>query len=75
MDQALIELNSYMESKLNKPFDLSGLIDTIYSTQEKLLLEHKSLQELQLNVDTLNEMKTIPKFSFHPLNALIYSNS
>ena len=75
MDQALIELNSYMESKLNKPFDLSGLIDTIYSTQEKLLLEHKSLQELQLNVDTLNEMKTIPKFSFHPLNALTYNNS
>ena len=72
MDQALIELNSYMESKLNKPFDLSGLIDTINSTQEKLRPEHKSLQELQLNVDTLNEMKTIPKFSFHPLNALTY---
>jgi len=72
MDQALIELNGYMESKLNKPFNLSGLINTINSTQDKLLLEHKSLQELQLNVNTLNEMKTIPKFSFHPLNALTY---
>ena len=72
MDKALIELNGYMESKLKKPFNLSGLIYTINSTQDKLLLEHKSLQELQLNVDTLNEMKTIPKFSFHPLNALTY---
>ena len=59
MDQALIELNSYMESKLNKPFNLSGLIHTINTTQDKLLLEHKSLEELQLNVDT-------------PLNALTY---
>jgi len=72
MDQALIELNSYMESKLRKPFNLTGLIYTINSTQDKLLLEHKSLQELQLNVDTLNEMKTIPTFSFHPLHALTY---
>ena len=44
MDQALIELNSYMESKLRKPFNLTGLIYTINSTQDKLLLEHKSLQ-------------------------------
>ena len=72
MDQALIELNGYMESKLRKPFNLTGLIYTINSTQDKLLLEHKSLQELQLNVDSLNEMKSIPEFSFHPLNALTY---
>ena len=63
-----------MESNLRKPFNLTGLILTINSTQDKLLLEHKSLQELQSNVDTLNEMKTIPEFSFHPLNALTYDS-
>ena len=63
-----------MESKLRKPFNLTGLIYTINSTQDKLLLEQKSLQELQSNVDTLNEMKTIPEFSFHPLNAWTYDS-
>ena len=74
MDQALIELNSYMESKIRKPFNLTGLILSINSTQDKLLLDHNSLQELQNNVDTLNEMKTIPEFSFHPLNTLTYDS-
>lgn len=72
LDQALIELNNYMETTLNKPFNLSGLMETINSTQDKLLLEHKSLKELQLNVDSLNSMKTLPKFSFNPLHALSY---
>ena len=71
-DLALIELNNYMETTLNKPFNLSGLIETINSTQDKLSLEHKSLKELQLNVDSLNNMKTLPKFSFNPLHALSY---
>ena len=61
-----------METTLNKPFNLSGLMETINSTQDKLLLEHKSLKELQLNVDSLNNMKTLSKFSFNPLHALSY---
>jgi len=74
LDLALIELNNYMTTKIKRPFNLSLLIESINSTQDKLLLEHNSLEDLQRNVDSLNTMTTIPKFSFNPLHALNYDS-
>ena len=70
LDLALIELNDYMTTKIKKPFNLSALLETINSTQDKLLLEHKSLEELQINVDSFHKMNTISKFNFNPMHAL-----
>ena len=70
LDLALIELNDYMTTKIKKPFNLSALVETINSTQDKLVLEHKSLEELQINVDSFHKMKTISKFNFNPMHAL-----
>ena len=70
LDLALIELNDYMTTKIKKPFNFSALLETINSTQDKLLLEHKSLEELQINVDSFHKIKTISKFNFNPMHAL-----
>ena len=70
MDKAMMELDKHMSDKLKRPFNITALMEKLNYTEDKLILEHKNLENLHDSLTTLNNIKELPKFTFTDINPL-----